>query len=382
MTFIQPEIKLIDILSKLRTDDIGYLKFRYTLSGRKQQELNIAVVNGNIIYSDTLEFSIENLFAIIQRYTIQTRIPEIDNLFKKILSISAQTLPQDKIDLLIRYNAVDEAQVLRAIRSKILSDLDRTLYVPGIAEFVPYKLISAHLPIKGFSIDKIILMSRSRINSWGSLNFISRSDVPKMIQPFIRKRYFPMGQDELIKQKIEEGLTIGAIAESIARDDLDIVLLFAEMVRDKLIVVPSKEPKAKATTKSIPPIIAIDASNLILTEICKLLDARGYPYQKCNDMDLAVSILNSQKNTPAMILVDLNMLGNGDSSILYTIRNNPVLSPAPVAIMSNTGRVSRLTAQSMKKYYEVQKPGGSIDSTATFRDEISGLLDRAYTNKE
>ncbi|WP_373545630.1 hypothetical protein [Chamaesiphon sp.] len=369
-------IKLIDCLNNLPPESSGYLIFNYSLPDRRHNlKLYIGVVNGRVVYSDIERFSIKKLFEIIRRYTIQTHYPGISSVMDKVLEDALITKPLDKILQLIQLAVIDESQLRRALRHQILSDIDFCLFRSGIGEFVPDTYLSACLPIKGFLVETVIENSSLRIKSWEAIKSqISLEDVLTLKQEFVSPKLLPLGQRDLIVDLIRNRTKVGNIAARIAKDDLDVCYMLVEMIKEDIISIPRKIVKsAKPLPPPIRPILAIDSSDSMLSRLYAFIDEMGYPCMRCNDIDLAIEVLRRQQ--PALILIELNMLGFGESSIVHAIKENPGLVDVPVAIMVDEGRkVSRMTAR-LNNYHEVQKPETSSGlSGAKFKEQISGIL--------
>jgi hypothetical protein len=369
-------LKLIDLLSKINPDQSGYLKFKPTISDlRSGITLYLGIINGRIVYSGDRPFNIEDLFAIVRRYTIQTHNPTNSTVIDRILKDSSkQSKPLDKINQLIQSHIIDETHLFRALRSKILRDLDIYLNRSGTEEFMPDSSLSVHLPIRGCGIKSLLEASTRRIKSWQSFEpLLALDDIVTLKQDFISPKYLPLGQRDSIVDLIKSRETIGNILSRIARDDLEGMFLFIEMLKDDIIAAPVKE-STKRRVASLRPILAIDSSETVLARIYALIDELGYPMMRCNDMDLAVDILRQKQ--PLLVLIETKMLSFGEQNLRQVIRETPNLANVPIAVMSSQGQpLSRLTAQS---YYEVQKPAdfNSEQGSTRFKDQISGILER------
>jgi CheY-like chemotaxis protein len=376
-----PPIKLIDLLGKLTVDNTGYLKFQFQKE-RKLITLYLGVINGRIVYSSDAEFNIADLFAIIKRYTIQTRIPYVDSLMDKVLTESrSNSTALERIETLIRHCVIDEPQLLKVLRTKILRNLDETLFMPGSWEFIAEKQLSAQLPLHGSSVDKIIEASIRRIQTWKSIKF-SMSEFATIVHgSFLSPLLLPRGQRDLITDLISERLSISQIAVSIARDDLDVAVIFSDMQSRGVISIPSimSSEMTRKTPPRLPPIIAVDSSAVMLNKLCEAIAKLGYPSIRCGEIETAIDILRNQKSPPALVIVDLNMIGFGEQSLIQVLRENPILSNVPVAIMSDRGRAAN-TPRSIN-YHDVKKIGDTAAGMCEFQEQISGILTHAIPSR-
>jgi hypothetical protein len=368
-----PELKLIDYLSKIG-DKSGYLAFKSSKNPTNRPDLYIGIVNGRVVWSYRTPFGIQELIEIIRRYSIQTHNPSISSTLDKILNDTSKKFkPLDKIYQLIQAHIIDETHLTRVLRTQVLRDLDTYLYQAGSETFIADLDLSAHLPIRGFGIKTLLDASMRRINYWSSIkDRINIEDVLILKQPFISPRLLPLGQLDLIVDLIRSKTSIKDIAVKVARDDLDICEFFLGMIKANVVEVPKKVTNNSALGR-IPPILAIDSSESVLSRVYSLIDKMGYPMIRCNDIDVAVEVLGKSK--PVLVLIETKMLAFGEASLRQVIKDTPGLADVPIAVMSSEGqRLSKMTA---KNYFQVNKPEDSGDlSGMKFIEQVSGILEK------
>jgi hypothetical protein len=152
----------------------GYWQSRFDrLSGRKQPfSWNLGVSNGKAFYSGSQLWTSKALIKLVQRYVSSTRQEAAKFYFSQLQNNGqVQAIPPAQlIDQIIQMGILDKAQLMEALRLKILNDLDTyCLMGAGETRFIPDATLAIQLPIPGFDLQELMAEAVQRQFLWYQL---------------------------------------------------------------------------------------------------------------------------------------------------------------------------------------------------------------------
>lgn len=331
------------LLEAIRVGETGYWQCQFVSKAasaeHRQENVNwqIGIVNGRIVYSGGQIWSIESLIELLDRYVPYTRNalvkPRFD-LLKAKVQASVMT-PTQLLTEAIEIRIIDEAQLLKALRTKVLNDLDIYLSTgTGSATFIPTPEFATQLPFVGFELATLIAESERRQSIWTDLKpQIPSMDLIPILDREVMTAKVPPGQKERIEGLIAAGGSLNSIAAEMAKDPLEIAEMFAKLVRVGVVKFPD------APVERLPiTIMAIDDSPVMLTQFERLVSGMGYNLVACQDAGMAIKTILKVK--PAMIFIDLNMPEISGFELIKQIRQQPQSAQIPLVILTGEQKVS------------------------------------------
>jgi CheY-like chemotaxis protein len=232
-------------------------------------------------------------------------------------------------------NIVNDAQLLAALETKILNDLDIYLLMgSGAAKFTQADKIESELPLSGFSPNKLFEQAKQRQSLW----FRLKQQVPSMnLCPILDRSALetaklPAAQQRRIELLVKSDRTLHEIADGMAKDPLEVAVMFAKLAKMELLKFESPRKNTPST------VMVIDDSPLLLAQFKNWVSALGYPVVVCQDATTAITAIT--KAMPAAIFIDINMPVFSGFELVKQIRQQPEIADIPIAILTGEQRLS------------------------------------------
>jgi CheY-like chemotaxis protein len=350
----------------------GYWQSRFDrLSGRKQPFCwNLGVSNGKIFYSGSQLWTSQSLIKVIQRYVSSTRQETAKAYFSQLQS-KAQTLtPAQLIAQIKQMGLLDNAQLMEALRLKILNDLDTyCLMGSGETEFIPDETLTAQLPISGFNAQVLMDEAVHRQFLWYQLkkHVPSMNLIPVINQEALERSSLPETQQAHMQNWVQSGKTLNNIAVGLAKDTLEVAKIFAKLVASGIVrLVPPTQSEPST-------IMIIDDSPLVLMQFQHWVTTLGYPIMVCQDAEVALSRILLVK--PSAIFIDINMPGISGFELAKQIRQKPEISAIPLVILTGEQKLSNKWRAQWSGCEFLTKPL-SASEIGLFQNQLQELLQR------
>ncbi len=309
---------------------------------------------------------------VIHRYVPRTHHESVQaqiNALKRQAAREALT-PSQLLAQIKQLGIVDEAQLLKALQTKVLNDLDAYLLMgSGEAKFIADPDLAIQLPLNGFSLTFLLDEAKQRQQQWHQVKqqVPSMNLLPYLDRSAIAAANLPPTQEKRIEKLVESGKSLNAIAEEMAKDTLEIAQMFAKLVR--MGVVNFTPPQ-----KTIPAtIMVIDDSPLMLTQFQHWVSALGYPVVVCQQADRAVATIAQVR--PAAVFIDINMPEISGFELVKLIRQQPDLAGIPLAILTGEQKLSNKWRAQWSGCEFLTKPLTTA-SIADFQVQLEELLPR------
>jgi CheY-like chemotaxis protein len=362
------------LLQHMHNGKVGYWEHQFDrLAGREQiLHWNLAIANGQILYSGNRLWSAQSLMRVIYRYSIHTRNDLIAQRFEQLKTKSEQEAwtPVELLDRMKKIGFVNDDQLLKAVKNKILNDLDIYLMMgSGTATFIVDPDLELQLPVEGFSPMILLDEAKQRQLLWEKLQpqVPSMNLIPLLNRQALTKANLPAGQQQRIENLVKSGQTLNSISEEMAKDTLEIAEMFAKLVRVGLV---SFQPPKKNTPA---PIMVIDDSPLILSQFQHWVGGLGYPVVVWEQSEVALATIVEVE--PAAIFIDINMPGISGFELVRQIRKQPQLATIPLVILTGEQKLSNRWRAQWSGCDFLTKPLASSD-VSDFQIRLEELLVR------
>jgi CheY-like chemotaxis protein len=327
------------LLKHVQNGKMGYWEHKFdSLADREPvSQWKVAIANGQILYTGNRLWSVQSLMRTIYRYSIHTRNELIYERFEqlKIMAEKETWAPAQLLDRLKHIGIINDAQLIKALKMKVLNDLDIYLYMgSGKANFIPEPDLELQLPVEGFSPMILLDEARQRQLQWDKIQqqVPSMNLIPVLNRSALAKANLPAGQQQRIENLVKSQQTLNSIAEDMAKDTLEIAEMFGKFVRVGLI---SFQPPKKDTPA---PIVVVDDSPLILSQFQHWVGAMGYAVVGCQESQTALAKIAEVE--PAAIFIDINMPGISGFELVKQIRKQPQLAEIPLVILTGEQKLS------------------------------------------
>jgi len=328
--------KLLDP-SLVRSD--GYWKLQFPrLAARKHNVFGYLGMAdaGTISCSGLHLWSGRILLQATKRYILQTR----QEKFKPYIAHWQATLKGGDVNAKAIYEqmlnlGITVEQVRQALRLKLLNDFDLFLtFGPGEAIFIPDAQLRYQLPVPSFPMAEILKEVEKRQTIWQQLRAIlpSLHMLPILDPVAMDAAKLPPTQRQWIEKVVQHQRSIHQIAIGLAKDPLDVALLFSKWVRAGLIRLEPMQ-QAKSTT-----VMIIDDSPLVLKQFHSLVGALGYQVEVCQQAEKALRQIAQVK--PGIIFIDINMPGVTGFELVKDIRQQADLAAIPLVILTGEQKLS------------------------------------------
>jgi CheY-like chemotaxis protein len=354
---------------------VGYWQSRFDrLSSRKQPfSWKLGVSDGKIFYSGSQYWTSQTLVKVVQRYVSSTR----QEAAKPYFSLLQQNDPAQTnatsvqlINQMKQMGFLDNAQLIEALRLKVLNDLDTyCLMGSGEAEFVPDETLTLQLPIPGLDAQTLMNEAVQRQFLWYQLKkqVPSMNLIPVLNQEALERSSLPATQRSHVQNWVQSGKTLNNIAISLAKDTLEVAKMFAKLVSAGIIQLVPPNQSAPST------IMIIDDSPLVLMQFQHWVTALGYPVLVCQDAEVALSTILKVK--PSAIFIDINMPEISGFELAKQIRQQPQISSIPLVILTGEQKLSNKWRAQWSGCDFLTKPL-SMSEVGLFQSQLQELLQR------
>ena len=325
------------LLAHIQSGATGYWQHQFDRLADRQPTFywNLGIANGQILYSGNRVLSAQMLLRVAERYVPRTH-NEIQLQFKTLKrKIQEESLnPSQLFALMKKSQIITEKQLAAALRIKILNDLDIYLLMGGgTATFIP-GAIDDRLPLDGFSPIVLLDEAEQRQLQWTQL----RQHVPSMkLCPILDREALtranlPDNQHQRIEKIVQPDKALSAIAEGMAKDNLEVANMFAKLARIGLVKFQPHQQHVTAT------VMVIDDSPVLLSQFNHWVSALGYEVKTCQEAKNAIGIIKKIK--PAVIFIDINMPEISGFELVRKIRQQPELRSIPLIILTGEQKLS------------------------------------------
>ena len=325
------------LLEHIQSGETGYWQHQFDRLGDRQPTFswNLGIANGQILYSGSRSWSAQTLLRIAERYVPRTRSSakiQLETLKRKVQE-EKLSLTQ-LVAMMKQSNIITEAQLVAALRTKILNDLDIYLLMgSGSAKFIAEDR-EDRFPFAGFSPIDLLDEAEQRQLQWTQL----RQQVPSMkLCPILdreamEKANLPDSQRQRIEKMVQSDKALNAIAEGMAKDNLEVAQMFAKLARIGLVKFQPHQKRPAAT------VMIIDDSPVLLSQFDLWVSALGYSVVTCQEAKNAIAAIEKAK--PSIIFIDINMPEVSGFELVKQIRQQPHLRTIPLAILTGEQKLS------------------------------------------
>ncbi len=325
------------LLEHIHCGATGYWQHQFDRLADRPQPLywNLGIFNGQIIYAGSRVWSSQMLLRVVDRYIPRTR-SSVKHQFEllKRKTQEEKLTPSQLFVMMKQSNIITELQLLEALRTKILNDLDLYLLMGGgSAKFIAED-IEQQFPVNGFSPIDLLDEAEQRQLQWTQL----RQQVPSMkLCPILdreamEKANLPASQQQRIDTLVQSDKTLNSIAEEMAKDNLEVAQMFAKLARIGLI---KFKPPQKHTVATV---MVIDDSPVLLSQFNHWVSALGYVVVTCQEAKNAIAAIAKVK--PSVIFIDISMPEISGFELVKQIRQQPDLRAIPLAILTGEQKLS------------------------------------------
>ncbi len=363
------------LLEHIHVGSTGYWQHQFDrFSSRAQPfEWNLGICGGRILYSGNRVWSKSSLLRVVERY-----IPRVTNALvrhqleslKQKAAHPAYT-PAQFLTQMKQLEIFDEAQLLKALQTKILSDLDIYLLMgSGEAKFIADPDLALQLPLEGFDPVTIFDRAKQRQQYWYKVKkqIPSMNLLPTLDRAAMARANLPLKQQQRIDKLVRSGTSLNEIANNLAKDTLEIGEMFAKLVKIGVINFQPIQLNTPAT------IMAIDDSPLLLAQFQHWVSALGYQVVVCQEAETALAKISEVK--PAAIFIDINMPGMSGFELVKQIRQQrSELAKIPLAILTGEQKLSNKWRAQWSGCEFLNKPL-TPDSIGDFQVQLEELLPR------
>ena len=327
------------LIQKIQHSADGYWQYQFEhLSNRKSTfSWYLGCSSQQIIYSGSSPWSALTLLRLVQRYSFQALRESQEEGFKLLRQkAEAQEISPDQMMVALqRYEISSPSKIRKALRLKILSDLDTYLKMgSGEANFIAAPSIRTQLPLSGFDAKELLTEALARQKQWGQIrDKVPASNLtPVLNQEAYEKANLTETQRNQIQRLVQPGKTIAQISASTAKDLLEVSTAFAKLVSAGLVCLelPSR-PEA-------PTVMFIDDSMLMLKQFQHIAKRLGYPVVACQRAESAISRILQVK--PSTIFIDINMPEFSGFDLVKQIRQQPKIAEIPLVILTGEQKMS------------------------------------------
>jgi CheY-like chemotaxis protein len=360
------------LLAHIQIEATGYWEHQFDRLADRAEPLlwNLGIVEGRVAYAGTRNWSAHSLLRVARRYIFNTRHSLVKPRFE-LLEVKVEERDLTPIQLygdLLQARIGDEVQIAKAIETKILNDLDIYLAMgAGNAQFHPDPDLAAQIPFAGCQPQPLLAEAMRRQRVWESLKpqIPSMNLIPLLDPEMMAKAKIPAAQQQRIENLVKSGYSLSTIAEEMAMDTLKIADMFAKLARVGAIRFSPLQDERGVT------IMAIDDSPLMLTQFERMVSALGYSVIACQDADKAIDTMLRVK--PDVVFIDLNMPGISGFELIKRVRQQPLLSATPIAILTGEQKVSNRWRAQWSGCEFLTKPLTSI-AMQEFQTQLEELL--------
>lgn len=336
----------------------------------------LAVVQGRVVCSGREKLSWASFLETLKSYTSRLQTTQSKQALRQLqqeLSAKETPLVSKMIVEMANMKLVSHDDVMKALRLKILSDLDEYLFdYAGQAEFIPEPELLINAPMRGFELSGLLTEAISRQMQWKQL----RAYVPSMDSTLVLKSEaveasnISAAQKQQLQNLVKQGRTLQAIAYHMGQDPLSVAKTFANLINKGLVEVEPKTETAKTNLQ--PEIFLVDDSPILVEQFRHLVTNWGYQVNYSNNALTAVQTMLASK--PAAIFLDINMPGASGFDLIKQIRRQPQLSSLPLVLLTAEKTVSNQWRAQWANCKFLAKPRTSAE-VPVFRTELRQMLE-------
>jgi CheY-like chemotaxis protein len=325
------------LLAYIQSGETGYWQHQFDRLGDREPSFywNVGVANGQILYSGNRGWSAQMLLRVTERYVPRNRTSATNQIELLREKVKEEKLSSAQLFALMKQsNTITEAQLVEALRTKILSDLDLYLLMgSGSAKFI-HEDLEHQLPVNGFSPIDLLDEAEQRQLQWTQL----RQQVPSMKlcpildREVIARANLPDSQRQRIEKMVQSEKSLNTIAEEMAKDHLEVAQMFAKLARIGLVRFQPPQKHVAAT------VMVIDDSPVLLSQFNQWVSALGYVVTTCQDAKQAIGAIRQTK--PSIVFIDINMPEISGFELVKLIRQQPDLRAIPLTILTGEQKLS------------------------------------------
>jgi CheY-like chemotaxis protein len=340
----------------------------------------LAVVRGQVVFSDTQLLSWKSLLETLRRYLPRIRTPQaqvaIQTLQQQYASPGQTPRLAQMLSRMAEADLLNQEDATNALRLKALSDFDAYLRYSGQAQFQPAPNLASQAPIPGFDLNTLLLEAVKRRVEWEQVqtNLPSIDCVLSLNPNVLDNPELPDLQKKQLQNLIQQGKSLEAIAYDMGKDTLKVSKTFAQLVRKGWVTVNAASNGTGANSpapKSQPEIFIVDDSTLLVKQFQNLVTRWGYQVKSSNDALTAVSSL--LEADPLVIFLDINMPGASGFDLIKQIRRQNQLATVPVVLLTAERSVSNQWRAQWASCKFLAKPR-TPEEVPIFRTELQALL--------
>ncbi len=337
----------------------------------------LAVVRGQVVFSDTQPVAWSSLVEILRRYVPRTRTPQaqlaIQALQQKYES-AGQAIPLAKmLSRMQEVGLLEPEDAMKALRQKALSDFDEYLRYPGQAQFQPEPNLANQAPIQGFDLNTLLFEAVKRRVEWEQVQtHLPSMDCVLSLKPSVLSNPdLPDLQKQQLQNLLQQGRALDAIAYDMGKDALTASKTFAQLVRKGWVTINGANRSTANASTAQTEIFIVDDSTLLIKQFQNLVTRWGYQVKFSSDALTAVQSLLASE--PAVIFLDINMPGASGFELIKQIRRQNQLATIPVVLLTAERSVSNQWRAQWASCKFLAKPR-TPEEVPTFRTELQALL--------
>jgi CheY-like chemotaxis protein len=337
----------------------------------------IAVVQGRVICSGSEKLSWASFLETLKSYIPRLQTTQSKHaleLLKQELSAKETPLLSKIIVEMANMKLVSHDEVMKALRLKVLSDLDWYLFdYAGQAQFIPEPELLINAPMRGFELSGLLTEAMSRQMQWRQVrNYVPSLDSTLMLKSdAIEASDLSATQKQQLQNLVKQGRTLGAIAYHMGQDPLSVAKTFASLIAKGL--VEAKSPKSETAKTDLQlEIFIVDDSPILVEQFRHLVTSWGYRVNYSNNALTAVQTMLESK--PVAIFLDVNMPGASGFDLIKQIRRQPQLSSLPLVLLTAEKTVSNQWRAQWASCKFLAKPRTSAE-IPVFRTELRQMLE-------
>lgn len=359
----------------------GYWQIQLDVGAIKPNEAGsekwyLGVVQGRVVCSGGEKLSWAYFLETLKSYLSRLQSAEAKQalaLLQQELFLKETPRLSKVIVEMANIKLLSHDDVIKALRLKILSDLDAYLFdCAGQAQFIPEPELLINAPMRGFELSGLLTEAVSRQTQWRQLRtYVPSLDSTLILKPeAINASDLTAAQKQQLQNLVGQGKTLRAIAYSMSKDSLEVAKTFASLINKGL--VEAIKPKADSANTTQPEIFIVDDSAILVEQFRHLVVSWGYQVNYSHNALSAVQTMLECK--PAAIFLDINMPGASGFDLIKQIRRQPQLTSIPLVLLTAEKTVSNQWRAQWASCKFLAKPRTSAE-IPVFRTELRQMLE-------